>query len=372
MSALTDLAQPTRKTRRTVVVKTTPGAKPQYETDTFSQPRVSSETYAPATTETDVKRAHRHDRKERKLSPAQVREMAAKAVRTAFPDLSPDERDDLTQETAIKCARYRGWEPQASRVSVEYLQLIAASNRRDLKRWQDVQDSRSERLDARQDADLGDDSPAPENRHDALQTWLGDNAKPTDATYGEIAAALGCPATSPAADAVMAAISGYGSAVDLAAARGYSVSYAENRLSRGRKWLRERYPTAGQLVDALAQVGDLARLRESVPADGRSTFVMAAQLRGKRDVRCGVYLRRRPTDPTPVQVVTLAVPEPTRPARKPHVAGLETDWRTDDHADDRAPDRTCRVSVPVGRPHAVTLRNGRAVAAYLKRCERLQ
>jgi hypothetical protein len=69
----------------------------------------------------------------------------------------------------------------------------------------------------------------------------------------------------------MCALAGYKSGVELATLRGMTTQGAYNRLDRGRKRLRERYPDAQELVNALAlaDAADEPLTAGPVLADGR-------------------------------------------------------------------------------------------------------
>ena len=116
----------------------------------------------------------------------------------------------------------------------------------------------------------GDDDGEPltaEDRLDALalraggSVWSVFHAPTRDATAAEVsadaladrlAALTGEPLGNAERSAILAALAGYGSGAELAGALGIGAGAARERLRYGREKLRQRFPSADALADALA------------------------------------------------------------------------------------------------------------------------
>jgi hypothetical protein len=234
----------------------------------------------------EVERARRADERvtERELLTA-----CRRAVDVACRALSHDEREDLTATLAEKVARKAGtdgapdWTPPRRLIAHTYLTRRAAHlwARERERLIAGRADARPSTLDmARMPAALSlnvngtleaeeEDAPghAPASILAAVATLAGHPAPaPENVDAGAVCAALGVSAT--AADAIRAALSGWGSALDLARALNVSHAVARKRLQRGRDAVRRAYPDPAALLaalgDALADAPDPERIAERV------------------------------------------------------------------------------------------------------------
>lgn len=182
------------------------------------------------------------------LTPDRFLQRCERAVLLAFPAMAPADREDLASELRINVARKYGWTPRRVDVALTFLQKRAATLQRDLSAV-GAADPHAVPIDPTGATPDGV-TPGP------LAVLLtGDRLPDPDPDAASVAAAIG--ATGAAADAVETALSGYGGAGDLAAARGWTPSYAHKRLSQGRAKLRETYPTPADLLDAMEATGAL-------------------------------------------------------------------------------------------------------------------
>lgn len=218
-----------------------------------------------------ARRQRREGPDDKRLTEEQYLERTLRAVRTALPRLSEQEQEDIASEVRLVFARRHGWLPMSGDVRMPFLTARAASVWKDKRRQiADVECDSS--LDAPTvDADSeGEETPAGSFLADAAGLHVGAG----DAEWRRVADALDCPTGSADADAVMCALAGYKSGVELATLRGMTTQGAYNRLDRGRKRLRERYPDAQDLADALAlaDAADEPLTAGPVLADGRSRW----------------------------------------------------------------------------------------------------
>jgi DNA-directed RNA polymerase specialized sigma24 family protein len=202
------------------------------------------------------------------LTERQYLDRTLHAVRVALPRLSEQEQEDVASEVRASVARRHGWLPMSGDVRMPFLTSRAVSVWKDKRRQiADVECDSS--LDAPTvDADSeNDETPAGSFLADSAGLHVGAG----DAEWRKVADALACPTGSADADAVMCALAGYKSGVELATLRGMTTQGAYNRLDRGRKRLRERYPDAQELVNALAlaDAADEPLTAGPVLADGR-------------------------------------------------------------------------------------------------------
>lgn len=178
--------------------------------------------------------------------------------------LDPDTADDLTADLLAYAGERFGWTPRKGEVTGEFLRLWAVGMLRD--RYTDrIGRSGLRGLDtAAADTDTDSESRGvlaeAEARAGALQVTPA-----PDPAAADIAAALDL--TDAEADALAAALSGWGSAMDAANVWGCSYAAARKRLQRGRDALRRRYPAARDLAAAVAEA--IAELPDPAADSGR-------------------------------------------------------------------------------------------------------
>lgn len=222
------------------------------------------------------------------------------AVGRAAPMLTREQQEDATSELVMAVARRDGWTPPRRRLQGYWLTMQARAVCRDY-----VARLRHEAADgadlAEEDADTGASVLATSHASIAPVAALD-----ADADLTADALAL----NRDGAAVVAAALSGYGSAVELAAGLGIGHDAARQRLSRGRAAIRAQYPDPDALVEALA--GALADADDGAPvaadAKARPHCPMAGAdvWRGGRVVKRGtagvgsMWAALRPTNAAPV------------------------------------------------------------------------
>lgn len=271
--------------------------------------------------------------------------------------LDADTAADLTGDLLAYVGERFGWTPRKSEVTGEYLRLWAL---RDLSRkYTDGPATVS--LDTA--ADAADDTAAG-SLLDAERRAGVDHVTPAaDPDAADLAQALEC--TPAEADAITAALSGWGSAMLAGDAWGISYAAARKRLQRGRDALRARFPHAGSLA---AAVTDACAITADPANPSRADIAPAARA-----------ARRA------VEAVSGWQPE-----MAPHAAAMPDVWRghdlpcrTVDHRQ-HVPALPARAATSPGVGDAgrvpATLRSGRQVdsgspadvLAYVARMERVR
>ncbi|MDQ1584553.1 MAG: hypothetical protein QOF36_2607 [Microbacteriaceae bacterium] len=254
-----------------------------------------------------------------------------RAVAVACRSLSHDEREDLTAHLAETIARKAGaltaaahvrgdertphdWTPPRRLIAHSYLTRRAAHlwARERERLIAGRADARPSMLDQSRQAGALSLNPGGTLESEDPDTDTGASSRSILAAAADLAGhpapapenvdvartceALGVSAT--AADAVRAALSGWGSALDLARALNVSHASARKRLQRGRDAVRARYPDPAALLaalgDALADAPDPERVAERVRLSAAERAAEDAVTAVKRSPAHGSGVRSDP------------------------------------------------------------------------------
>lgn len=212
-----------------------------------------------------------------------------------------DERDDARAALMLAVGKRYGWTPMSDDVSASYLRRRASGlvlNARE-------RDARREQL--RDDESDDDDAQTAEDRLDALALRAGGSvwsvfAPPVrthsaaetsaDALADRLSRVLGEPLPGSARAALMAALAGYGSGAELAAAEGIAEGTARKRLHDGRAWLRKRMPDAESMAAALMDAQRLGA-DDDAPTAPRLTSAERAAMRAAEQTRRALSRTRK-------------------------------------------------------------------------------
>lgn len=217
-------------------------------------------TWRPEAKAADLEAARDSDR------PVATRELLARCKRAAadvIPRATVQEREDLSADLAEWIARHcETWNPPRRLVRRSYLRWKAADLADSRTGWRDQANRRETVGLPAVDPDgsiLAQADPTEPGPVDADAEWLVD-ALELDPDMSA---------------AVVAILSGYGSALELAAGLGISHQAAMKRVSRGRAKLREAFPNPTALRKALADLD--ATLRERAYNPDRPHLEAAAR-----------------------------------------------------------------------------------------------
>lgn len=174
--------------------------------------------------------------------------IAAERATVRAPEV---DADAITSDLAVMVAERHGWEPVAADVSPAWLE----------RRGVGIVQRERERAGRRVSADALTGSTADDLDRDAGSVWAAATGRSYDPTRTRDALAADVAANTladrmgiynpDARMALRAALAGWGSGKALAAALGVSAAAARKRLQRGRESVRDVYPTAGKLADAV-------------------------------------------------------------------------------------------------------------------------
>jgi hypothetical protein len=170
-------------------------------------------------------------------------------IAESFRGIDAETAADVGQDLAAYVGKRFGWTPRRSEVAGEWLKRWAVAI---LRKYTDAA---LVSMDADAAADADADADADAGTHGVLaeaerRAGIDHVAPAADPDAGELAQALECSAAE--ADAITAALSGWGSALTAAQAWECSAPAARKRLQRGRDALRARFPHAGELAAAVA------------------------------------------------------------------------------------------------------------------------
>lgn len=278
------------------------------------------------------------------LTPEQLVSRALSAVERVSLRLSDDERDDALSYCLYRVAQRHGWQPASADVAPAWLEQLAAgrvlNERQRAARFDQLRDERDERDEWREDDER--------EARDSASVWAQAGATSPDSDQGngalravevsadQLADALQAvtrqPISASTRAALAAALNGYGSGTELAAALGISEGAARKRLHDGREWLRDHF-TRAQLADALAlALSTLDSDRVRLTADQRAALAAVervkrssaqlAALAGQGNGSCpttldsaptvpgGVFIPHRPGQPHPYGLTGNGQPEP--------------------------------------------------------------
>lgn len=211
----------------------------------------------------DVEAAHVADEQ---VTERDLLNACRRAVDVACRRLSHDEREDMTSELVAAVASKHGWTPARRTIRHGYLTrraayLWARQRERLIAGRSDALPSVLDETRQRGAVPMSTEGMPDAADHDrpgaparSLLAVAADMAghppvAAENVDVPNVTAALGLTAT--AADKVRAALSGWGSALDLARALNVSHASARKRLQRGGDAIRARYPDPAAFLDAL-------------------------------------------------------------------------------------------------------------------------
>ena len=241
-----------------------------------------------------IKRAHRWQ-----LTSEQLLARCADAV-ASVRAATEDERADALAWLILSVGKRHGWQPLSEDAQPSYLRRRAHGRILDERERAARREQLSDDDDGQDD---DDDTLTAEDRLDALalraggSVWAAFTPTTREATAAEVSAdaladrlaqLTGEPLSGSERAAVMAALAGYGSGAELAGALGISAGAARKRLHDGRAKLRERFPTADALADALADAQRIGA-DDDAPTAPRLTAAERAASRAVERVRCAAY-----------------------------------------------------------------------------------
>lgn len=235
-------------------------------------------------------------------------------VAASFAGLDDDDRADLAADLLTCTGERHGWTPTRSQASLTWLRQRAIDC---LRRGADVQLVALDPHGDDADTGHGDDHGAGGILAVAEYRAGAERVTPApDPDALDVADALAL--TGDARAALVAALSGWGSALDYADAEGISYAAARKRLSRGTAALRKRYPNPRDLAAAVAAALD------ALP-DAAATGAAPLDVRPAREHGAALDVLRWIDRAALRAAIAAATPEgrtPPNGALKPHAAPL--------------------------------------------------